>query len=702
MPTVLLPPSPVKRVAQVQTPRQPRLSVAWESRGQSFRTSLRAYIAGPKPVKTRWAGPYFRDSWIEMRFPFRAVATSFVWHVAILFIIPLPFWARILPHPKPQLPLPQVELTWYEPERDLPPLTLPGTPSKSSEQPSPPGQPEKPLPRRGAEAFHPRQTILSLPQKVTHPRQTLIRPGAPEAPKILPPLPNIVKWADSAPANPRLRIRPSASAPSRRRARQAVVPEAPKVEKAPGQMNFAAGQTTPQPGLPVAGAAAPTQRRRSGEETSVPEAPNLEKNPGQLNFAAGQVTNPQPRLPVVPSVAPVRHSRADEEAPAAEAPKLEAAPSQVNFAANAASEPQPRLPLCPSDSAPVRGSNRTTTKDAEPAPEIGPASSGDASTQQFIALSATPAPVPPPAKPPEGSLSARLTISPEGTQPGVPGGAAKAPAGTTGGSGANGAREAVGGKGGVSSSRTATSQAGASGGKGATGPAGVTITPSSGLTYPVAGAPGTSAPSANAARPGVTAVSSANSITPANSSRPASTPVASNEAPSTPKTPAAQPQPEPVNPSRTPAMGMENIEATATPEQILGDKRIYTLYVNMPNLTSTTGSWVLNFAQLQSEGIPGGGGDGDLSGPVPIRKVDPKYPPTLIAGHVEGEVVLYAIIRRDGSVDSIQLLKGVDPELDQNAMEALARWKFRPALRHGTPIELESVIHIPFRSTPPA
>jgi hypothetical protein len=34
-------------------------------------------------------------------------------------------------------------------------------------------------------------------------------------------------------------------------------------------------------------------------------------------------------------------------------------------------------------------------------------------------------------------------------------------------------------------------------------------------------------------------------------------------------------------------------------------------------------------------------------------------------------------------------------------MEALARWKFRPATRNGSPVELEAVIHIPFRAAPP-
>src|SRR5438445_11704328 len=88
----------------------------------------------------------------------------------------------------------------------------------------------------------------------------------------------------------------------------------------------------------------------------------------------------------------------------------------------------------------------------------------------------------------------------------------------------------------------------------------------------------------------------------------------------------------------------------------------------------------------------------EIAEPSPIRKVDPKYPPTLAAEHVEGEVILYAVIRRDGSVDRIQLVRSVDEQLDSNAMRALAQWKFRPAERNGEPVELETIVHIPFRA----
>jgi protein TonB len=107
---------------------------------------------------------------------------------------------------------------------------------------------------------------------------------------------------------------------------------------------------------------------------------------------------------------------------------------------------------------------------------------------------------------------------------------------------------------------------------------------------------------------------------------------------------------------------------------------------------STRGSWILNFAQLGADPRV----KTELSGPLPIRTVDPKYPPETMAEHIEGEVVLYAIIRKDGSVDSVQIVRGLDPRLDKAAMDALAQWKFQPGARAGEPVDLEAVVHVPF------
>jgi TonB family protein len=142
------------------------------------------------------------------------------------------------------------------------------------------------------------------------------------------------------------------------------------------------------------------------------------------------------------------------------------------------------------------------------------------------------------------------------------------------------------------------------------------------------------------------------------------------------------------------------IDPNVPPGKILTGKEVYTLNVNLPNLTSVAGSWILNFAQLDEGDGPPVRPKGQLSGPVPLEKVDPKYPPQMIKEHVEGQVILYAIIGKDGVVRNIQLVHSVEPELDKDAMEALAHWKFRPATREGEPVELEAVVYIPFRYHP--
>jgi protein TonB len=167
-----------------------------------------------------------------------------------------------------------------------------------------------------------------------------------------------------------------------------------------------------------------------------------------------------------------------------------------------------------------------------------------------------------------------------------------------------------------------------------------------------------------------------------------------------------------VNPSGRTSPAFERYTPGAPPEIVLGPKRIYTLNVNMPNVNSAAGSWILHFAEMNEESGKRTLPDGtpvlglplpitDLQGPVALRKVDPKYPPILASARVQGEVVLYAIIRRDGSVDSIQLVKGVDPTLNQNAIQALAQWRFKPAERRGEAVELEALVYIPFRSVAP-
>ena len=128
-------------------------------------------------------------------------------------------------------------------------------------------------------------------------------------------------------------------------------------------------------------------------------------------------------------------------------------------------------------------------------------------------------------------------------------------------------------------------------------------------------------------------------------------------------------------------------------DEVFGTKKYYSMTLNMPNLVSSSGSWIIRFAELRVSHVKG-----ELTAPVAVQKVDPAYPTELMRQRVEGTVVLYAIIRADGTVADVRVLHGVDDRLDQYARVALAKWRFRPGTKNGTAIDLEAVVQIPFTS----
>lgn len=140
-----------------------------------------------------------------------------------------------------------------------------------------------------------------------------------------------------------------------------------------------------------------------------------------------------------------------------------------------------------------------------------------------------------------------------------------------------------------------------------------------------------------------------------------------------------------------PAVPVERVP-NAAERRIFGDRRFYSLALNMPNLNSAGGSWIIRFAEL-----PNTAEHGVLLAPGITRKVDPSYPPELRHNNVQGTVTLYAMIRSDGTVGAVRILEGADPRLDRYAREALARCEFQPALKDGEPVAIEAVVTIPFR-----
>ena len=127
--------------------------------------------------------------------------------------------------------------------------------------------------------------------------------------------------------------------------------------------------------------------------------------------------------------------------------------------------------------------------------------------------------------------------------------------------------------------------------------------------------------------------------------------------------------------------------------QVFGHRPLYSMTLNMPNLNSAGGSWVIRFAELKdNEGQPG-----QLSAPIAEHKVDPAYPIQLMQENVAGTVTLRAIIHADGSVGDIKVIQDPDVRLGRFAADALSKWHFTPATKNGSNVDVEAIVVIPFK-----
>ena len=141
---------------------------------------------------------------------------------------------------------------------------------------------------------------------------------------------------------------------------------------------------------------------------------------------------------------------------------------------------------------------------------------------------------------------------------------------------------------------------------------------------------------------------------------------------------------------------------------VFGNRKFYSLTLSMPNLNSAGGSWFVRFAEFDHDpnndsNNPNSNNhdvrapSGELSQPAATRKVDPAYPLQLMRENVGGTVILYAIIHVDGTVGNVRVLRSVDERLDRFASQAIAQWKFQPAMKNGSPVDVEATFQIPFR-----
>lgn len=78
-----------------------------------------------------------------------------------------------------------------------------------------------------------------------------------------------------------------------------------------------------------------------------------------------------------------------------------------------------------------------------------------------------------------------------------------------------------------------------------------------------------------------------------------------------------------------------------------------------------------------------------------LQKVEPRYPAIAVSAHIQGLVILNAIISRTGEIENLSVVSG-HPMLIPAAIEAVKQWRYRPYLLNGEPTEVETTINVTF------
>ena len=82
-----------------------------------------------------------------------------------------------------------------------------------------------------------------------------------------------------------------------------------------------------------------------------------------------------------------------------------------------------------------------------------------------------------------------------------------------------------------------------------------------------------------------------------------------------------------------------------------------------------------------------------------VHRVEPVFPPLARQIRRGGKVELHALIRTDGSIESLEVVSG-DPLFIASALAAVQQWRYRPTYLNGQPVEVETFIVVIYTLEP--
>ena len=88
---------------------------------------------------------------------------------------------------------------------------------------------------------------------------------------------------------------------------------------------------------------------------------------------------------------------------------------------------------------------------------------------------------------------------------------------------------------------------------------------------------------------------------------------------------------------------------------------------------------------------------GGVSAPQLVFKVEPEYSEEARKAKFQGTVVLYVVVDEKGNPRDLRVVRPLGLGLDQKAIEAVQKWRFKPGLKDGRPVAVSAQIEVNFR-----
>jgi protein TonB len=88
---------------------------------------------------------------------------------------------------------------------------------------------------------------------------------------------------------------------------------------------------------------------------------------------------------------------------------------------------------------------------------------------------------------------------------------------------------------------------------------------------------------------------------------------------------------------------------------------------------------------------------GGVSAPAVLYKIDPEYSEEARKAKYSGTVVLYIEVDQTGHAKNMRIVKGIGLGLDEKAIEAVNKWRFKPGMKDGKPVVVAAHIEVNFR-----